>query len=128
MRKLNIPQVTQEEIKRIRDSILAAKEVFFVPVGRTAVSIIPSDIVWIESAANYAKIHTYNRDILSLFSIKDLINKLPSDKFVRISRSTIVNIQWISWFDKEQVVLLNGIALGFGEDGKKRLIESIILF
>lgn len=127
MRKPIIPHPNKEELKAIRDSLFSADSIIFLPVGRAVVSVFATDIIWIESVANYAKFHTYDKYILSPFSMKDLMEKLPDKKFCRVSRSIIVNVAWVSWFDKDQAVLLNGMAFGFGEDGKKRLMEMVTI-
>lgn len=124
MKKPAIPHPNKEELKAIRDSLFSADNILFLPVGRTIVSVFESDIIYIESVANYAKFHTYDKYILSPFAMKDLINKLPAEKFVRVSRSAIINVSWISWFDKDQVVLMNGTAVGFGEGGKNPMSFS----
>lgn len=125
MRKPAIPHPNKDELRVIRDNLFSADSIIFLPVGRAIVSVFSSDIIWVESVANYAKFHTYDQYILSPFTMKDLIDKLPADRFVRVSISAIINVSWISWFDKDQIVLMNGMALGFGEGGKNRLSGKI---
>lgn len=127
MPKLPIPLPTKEEMKLIRESMFSPHDIFFIPIARVAISVFVSDVIWIQSVGNYVKFHTYNGPVLSTFTMKELIDKLPDKKFCRVSRSIIVNVAWVSWFDKDQTVLMNGMAFGFGEGGKKRLVERINL-
>jgi DNA-binding LytR/AlgR family response regulator len=127
MPKLPIPLPSKEEMKIIRDSMFSPNETLFIPIARAAISVFVCDVIWIQSIGNYVKFHTYNGPVLSIFSMKELIERLPDKKFCRVSRSIIVNVAWVAWFDKDQVVLLNGQDFGFGEGGKKRLIEVINL-
>lgn len=50
------------------------------------------DIRWIEAANNYAALHTRDETHLLRETMTNLEARLPADRFVRISRSTIVNL------------------------------------
>ena len=55
-----------------------------------------TDILWIESAGNYAEIHDATRTYLMRETMTKLENQLPSQDFIRISRSAIVQLNAIS--------------------------------
>src|SRR6266567_1509472 len=72
------------------------------PIDRLAVKsggririLRTADIVWVESAHNYVEIHEDKQSHLLRDTISAIEQKLPPDKFVRISRSTIVNVEKI---------------------------------
>lgn len=54
--------------------------------------IATSDIDWLEAAGSYVRIHTGQTTALLRDSITRLARKLPANSFVRIHRSTIVNV------------------------------------
>lgn len=54
-----------------------------------------ADIQWIEAAQNYVKIHTARSAHLMRSSIKELEARLDPQRFIRIHRSTLVNIDAI---------------------------------
>ena len=54
-----------------------------------------NDIDWIESAGNYVKIWTGNKGHLIRQTMKSLEERLDGDMFLRIHRSTIVNIEQV---------------------------------
>lgn len=70
-----------------------------------------SDIHWISAAQNYVKIHTSKKELLMRSSLKELEARLNPDQFIRIHRSTLVNIDAIKeispWFHGDQIVLLH---------------------
>lgn len=71
------------------------------------------DIRWIESAGNYARLHTNAGDHLVRETLQTLEEKLDPASFARTHRSAIVNLNRIDhlekWFEGEYVViLLNG--------------------
>ena len=62
--------------------------------GRVYFVRIP-DIDWIEAAGNYVRLHVGKEDHLLRESLSGLEGKLDAGRFVRIHRSTIVNIDRI---------------------------------
>lgn len=73
------------------------------------------DIIWIEAASYYVRLHVgegeEDEKYLMRITMKKLEKRLDPRKFLRIHRSTIVNIDCIkeiqSWFNKEYMVILN---------------------
>jgi two-component system LytT family response regulator len=71
------------------------------------------DIIRIEAASYYVRLHVVEEDekYLMRITMKKLEKRLDPRKFLRIHRSTIVNIDCIkeiqSWFNKEYMIILN---------------------
>ncbi len=57
------------------------------------------EIEWIESAGNYVRIHHGGKESLLRESLKRLEEMLDQQKFVRIHRSTIVNVDVVDWIE-----------------------------
>jgi two-component system, LytTR family, response regulator len=51
-----------------------------------------SEVDWVESAANYLKLHARGRSFMLRMTMGEIEEKLGSRQFVRIHRSTIVNV------------------------------------
>jgi len=68
------------------------------------------DIQWIESAGNYARLHVGSRHHDIRETLTNLESKLSPSEFVRIHRSTIVNLRHVKeihpWFHGYHLVLL----------------------
>jgi len=75
--------------------------ILFVPVA---------DIDWIEAEGNYARLHAGRRIYDLRETLQALMEKLDPRDFVRIHRSTIVNIHRVRevqpWFQGSHVVVL----------------------
>src|SRR5437879_653891 len=82
--------------------------------GRIAIVKI-ADIAWIEAAHNYVEIHEDKQAHLLRENIGALETRLPQDKFVRISRSVIVNVDRI----KELEPMFHGEYTITLQNGKK---------
>jgi two-component system LytT family response regulator len=99
--------------------IKSAGRVFFVKTD---------EIDWIEAAGNYARIHVGSEAHLLRETMSALEEKLDGNKFVRIHRSTIVNLERIQelqpWFHGDYVVILrNGRQLTLSRGYRQRMQE-----
>jgi two-component system, LytTR family, response regulator LytT len=65
-----------------------------------------NDILYIEGLKDYVKVYTQNvpKPVISLTSLKLLETKLPADKFMRIHRSFIVNLQKIDTIERSRII------------------------
>jgi two-component system response regulator LytT len=65
-----------------------------------------NDILYVEGLKDYVKVYTRNQSkpILSLTSLKSLEAKLPADKFMRVHRSFIVNLEKIDTIERSRIV------------------------
>lgn len=65
-----------------------------------------NDILYIEGLKDYVKVYTRgtNKPILSLSTLKLFESKLPADKFMRIHRSFIVNLEKIDTIERSRIV------------------------
>jgi two-component system, LytTR family, response regulator LytT len=65
-----------------------------------------NEILYIEGLKDYVKVYIHNtpKPILSLTSLKLLESKLPGNKFMRVHRSFIVNLEKIDTIDRKRIV------------------------
>ena len=68
-----------------------------------------ADIIYIESVGEYVRLHLNNASaITTLFRLKNMESALPSDKFMRVHRSYIVNLGHVTGYSRSRVMLDNG--------------------
>jgi len=81
----------------------------FVNVEYTLVKILYSDILFIEGLKDYIKIHLASsaKPVLTKMTLKAMEEKLPADKFCRIHKSYIVNVDKISVIKRDLVTIGN---------------------
>jgi len=85
-----------------------------------------ADIAWIEAAHNYVEIHEDKRSHLLRETMGGIEQKLPPEKFVRISRSVIVNVDRVkelqpTFYGEYKVTLHNGTHLTLSRRYRKKL-------
>ena len=88
-----------------QSSIRANADHLFVKSEHKQIRIELADIKYIESMHEYVKIHLINaKPIMTLLSMKSVEEQLPSDKFMRVHRSYIVNLTKISVIERERII------------------------
>jgi two-component system response regulator LytT len=85
-----------------------------------------SDILYIEGLKDYVKVFVQNsqRPVVSLTSLKLLESKLPEDRFMRIHRSFIVNLQKIDTIERSRIIF-GKVYLPVGDQYKDKFQEYL---
>lgn len=68
----------------------------FVRDKQRIVPLQTNEIVWLEADGDYTLIHTDRKNFLVSLTLKEFSSRLDADKFFRVHRSAIVNIDQIS--------------------------------
>ena len=94
----------------------ASMERMAVKTSGRVIFIKTADIDWIEAADNYVSLHVGTESHLHRETLTALAERLPPKKFMRISRSTIVNVDRIKelqplFHGEYAVILRNGTTL-----------------
>jgi two-component system, LytTR family, response regulator LytT len=93
-------------ITKPADEVFSNNEFLFLKSDYKIKRINFQNILYIEGLKEYVKVYTMLSDkpILSLSSLKILEIKLPADKFMRVHRSFIVNLEKIETIDRSRIV------------------------
>jgi two-component system, LytTR family, response regulator LytT len=85
--------------------VVSGNDYLFVKADYKVLRIELSEIVYIESMHEYVRIHLdNNKPVMTLLSLKALEEQLPSDRFMRVHRSYIVNSQKIKIVERNRIV------------------------
>lgn len=82
------------------------------------------DLLFIEGQHEYVTFHTKAKRITALYSLKNLEDTLPKDRFVRVHKSFIVSIKNIEDIDKTNVSIA-GNKIPVGASYRDALIERL---
>lgn len=63
------------------------------------------DILYVEGAGNYMAFCTKGKKILSLLTMKEALELLPADQFVRVHKSYIVSLNHLNVIERHQVTI-----------------------
>jgi two-component system LytT family response regulator len=88
------------------------------------------DVLWIEAVRDYARVHARSGDYLLRTTMGGLERRLDPARFVRIHRSTIANVAYVSELHGADagdgdVVLQTGTRLRVSERGRRLLMRAL---
>lgn len=87
------------------DEIRSNKDFLFIKSEYKILRINFDDIKYIEGMSEYIRIHLTNaKPVMTLLSMKSVEEILPSDRFMRIHRSYIVNLTKISVIERNRII------------------------
>lgn len=76
-----------------------------------------SEIIYIESEGEYVRLHLADGStLMTLFRLKNMQAALPEESFMRIHRSFIVNLRYITSYAKGKVFLANEDYIPIGDN------------
>ncbi|MCD8287556.1 MAG: LytTR family DNA-binding domain-containing protein [Porphyromonadaceae bacterium] len=104
----------------------ATPESIFVKSEYKLIQIDLSKILYIEGLKDYVKIYTEDEvhPILSLMSLKSLEEQLPQQKFVRVHRSFIVQMDKIKIIERNRIVF-GKTYIPISDSYKDQLVEQL---
>ena len=112
---------SEKEITKIAER---EAEFIFVKIDRQMVKIDFEELLYIESYADYLKIHLLTDTKITRETITAIEEKLPSSKFLRTHRSFIVSIQKIESYTNEQVVVRQK-SIPISRSFKEQVLEKL---
>lgn len=79
----------------------------YIKTGYEQLKVFYEDILYLEAAGNYVTFALKDKKILSRSTFIEIINLLPTDKFVRVHRSYMVSVNKIDKVERHQVTINN---------------------
>ena len=108
----------------VRNATPSREETILVKDGTDYHRFDVDDILYIKSAGNYVTFVTKDKKIMSLMKMKEALDRLPADHFVRVHRSYIVAFKHIDVIEVD-CVLVAGTEIPIGESYRSELRERI---
>jgi two-component system LytT family response regulator len=113
------------------ETIQTTQDCLFVKSEYKLVRIMLTDIKYIESANEYIQIHLINDSPVStLIRLKTIEEQLPKDKFMRVHRSFIVNLDRVKVIERNRIVFDNKVHIPIGDQYKdvfQTFIDKVFL-
>jgi len=100
--------------------------------GRNPIQLIPyQDIIWIDAAGDYMCVHTQAETHVMRARLKSLVDERLPDVFVRIHKSTIVNLTYIESLQplsnsEYKAILANGKSLKVSRTYARALRQRLL--
>lgn len=118
--------VSQTPNVTANSSISSQDQFIFVRSEYENIKINLDDIKYIQGLKDYLKIHVKytNKPILTLSNFKEIMNRLPTNQFLRVHRSFIVSIPHIKALQKTKIVI-DDVRIPIGETYKKTVFQRL---
>ena len=116
----------QEKVQNMNSTgeIPPTPEFIFVKADYKLVKIEIAEIQYIESLKDYIKIYVVEKPVITLSSMKSVEEKLPSNDFIRVHRSFMVNIRKIQYIHRNYIMVGNK-EIPIGENYKEHFLHVI---
>jgi DNA-binding LytR/AlgR family response regulator len=112
--------------KNNQESIKTTANHLFVKSEYKLIRIELDDIKYIESQHEYIKIHLINsKPVMTKLSMKSIEEQLPSDRFMRVHRSYIVNLSKIQVVERNRIVFDGKVYIPVSDQYKEKFQEYI---
>ena len=89
--------------------------------------ILHDELLYIEAMLNYAILHTETRKMIVYLTIKNLAEELPTDKFLKVHKSYIVNLSKIKSIEGNEISMSNSkviISQNLRDDVMKQILKD----
>lgn len=108
------------------DEVRSNKDFLFIKSDYKLLRINFDDIKYIEGMSEYIKIHlTNSKPVMTLLSMKSVEDQLPSDRFMRVHRSFIVNLEKISVIERSRIIFDEKIYIPVSDQYKSKFQSYI---
>ncbi len=123
-----------EQVASLTNSLIMERpsypERVLVQYNKKLITVAVEDILWVEAYGDYSKLHVGQEVYLSNYGISTLEEKLDPNLFVRVHRSSLINLNGVKELDKYgksyDVTMLNGevvrVSRGYLEKIKKLIL------
>jgi hypothetical protein len=124
---LSVAEVVELVNRRMMEPSGALDHIY-TKVGNKLRKVPLDDILYIEVEGKYSALQVKDRKYNVKASLKDLLQKLPADRFVRVSRNFVVNLNRIQHIDTFQyTVKVGDMEIPISRTYKEELMRHINL-
>jgi len=108
------------------DVVKSSKEFLFIKSDYKVLRINFDDIKYIEGMSEYIRIHLTNaKPVMTLLSMKSVEEILPSELFMRVHRSYIVNLSKISVIERNRIIFDGNVYIPVSDQYKGKFQKYI---
>ncbi len=118
-----IDKISTAESKEKPAPVTDTKNIFIKEKGRLT-RVATADIMYFENAGDYVRVFTEDKEYLTYGTLKSIVGKLPANRFLRIHRSFIINLQKIVDIEENTLVIARKV-IPIGKAHKAKLMRHL---
>lgn len=108
----------------IQKDALFNNSFLFIKTNRRLEKILFSDILYVEANDIYSNLHSVKGNYVLSYNLKTFEEKAPNDRFMRIHRSYLVNLDRIDSIDENNVIV-NQQKVPIGKTYREELLKKL---
>ncbi|MET0463502.1 MAG: LytTR family DNA-binding domain-containing protein [Chitinophagaceae bacterium] len=113
-----------QENRPAHEKVSPVQEHLFIKTEYRIQKVDLDEILYLEALRDYIAIHLHSSKILTLESMKNMEERLPAGRFIRIHKSYIINKDRIDFLSRGRVII-NQVYLPIGNTYKERFQQLI---
>jgi DNA-binding LytR/AlgR family response regulator len=117
------------ELKTLKEKSISAEkdtaQYFYVKCNGRIEKVVYDDLIYIEATANYITLYTANNKRMVYLTIKGILEKLPTEKFVQVHKSYIVNIDRVNTIEGN-MLHLGDTKITVGQNFQSEVMDKIL--
>jgi DNA-binding LytR/AlgR family response regulator len=107
------------------DKVGGSEDYFFVKCNGRIEKVFYDELLFIEASLNYVTLHTVNSRMIVYLTIKGIIECLPADRFIKVHKSYIVNLQKISSIEGN-IVHIGKAEIPISQNNQEEVMKLIL--
>lgn len=122
-------EIKEQLLRAIRAKNLPSQRLV-IKSGSRMLFLHPEKIEWVEAEKDYVRLHVGKENHLVRETMNDIEKKLESDRFVRVHRSTIVNLDYVKEMQplpsgEYDIAMRDGTQLRLSRGYRQRLMDLL---
>lgn len=114
LKQYNLQHFDKKGIESSQKESNGTDPFILVKSGTKIHKILKEEILYIQSDSNYVYFFTDAERIISVFTMKEVLDMLSDESFIRIHKSYIINLNQIDMIEKHQITIgQNKIPIGY---------------
>ncbi len=114
------------QLKMKADKITTAQEnYFFVKCNGRIEKILYDELLFVEASLNYVTLHTTNGKMIVYLTIKGMMESLPTDSFLKVHKSFIVNLKKIKRIEGN-IIQIGNSAIPISQNYQDEIMKIIL--
>ncbi|GAQ14949.1 two-component system response regulator [Myroides odoratimimus] len=97
----------------------------FIKTDGKHIKVLFNDLKYIEGLKDYLVLHLVNERLITLCTLKEMEDKLPSHQFIRVHKSFIINKQHLDTIERNRLYIDKAI-IPIGETYKKLVLGQLL--
>ena len=114
LKQYNLQNIEAPVSTTSKNECKSSEPYVLIKSGTKIHKILKDEILYVQSDSNYVYFFTEAERVISVFTMKDVLELLSDDNFIRVHKSYIINLSQIDLIEKHQVTIRqNKIPIGY---------------